>query len=58
MTKDHKILGWNYTPDMPTQVSPLFIWPLRPKYEDLDCSAMVWISRKLDPGLCLHDNSA
>ena len=23
------------------------------KYEDLDCSSMVWISRKLDPGLWL-----
>lgn len=29
--------GWNYTPDVPLQVSPLYTWPPRPK------AALLWI---------------
>lgn len=40
MPEDRKIPGWNYTPDVPIQVSPFFNWPLHPK------NMLVWIFQR------------
>ena len=40
ISKDHKIRGWNCTPDVPIKMPPLFTWPLRPK------NIMIWIAQR------------